>query len=61
MYPINEMPEHIAKRVKIVLGPEELMNIDNEDMLRAVVVDAAGRESAVLLQRIQWKPEEYLV
>lgn len=59
MYPIKEMPEHIAERVKITLGPEELMKIDNDDMLRAVVVDAAGRESAVLLQRIQGKPEKY--
>ena len=59
MYPIKEMPEHIAERVKITLGPEELMKIDNDDTLRAVVVDAAGRESAVLLQRIQGKPEKY--
>lgn len=60
MYPIKEMPQHIAERVNITLGPEELMRIDNDDTLRAVVVDAAGRESAVLLQRIQGKHEEYI-
>ncbi len=60
MYPIKELPEHIAARVTITLGPEELVRIDNDDILRAVVVDAAGRESAVLLQQIQGKHEDYL-
>ncbi len=59
MYHIKEMPTYIAERVKITLGPEELLKIDNDDLLRSVVVDAAGRESAVLLQQIQDKHVDY--
>ena len=33
MYPIKELPEHIAARVTITLGPEELVRIDNDDIL----------------------------
>ncbi len=53
------MPTYIAERVKITLGPEELIKIDNDDLLRSVVVDAAGWESAVLLQQIQDKHVDY--
>lgn len=59
MYHIKEMPTYIAERVKITLGPEELLKIDDDDLLRAVVVDAAGRESASLLQQIQDKHVDY--
>ena len=50
---INELPILIAERVKISLGPEELLKIDNDKHLRFIVLDAAGHVAGVLLDRIR--------
>lgn len=53
MYRLTEMPTRIAERVKITFSPEELLKIDNDKLLRAIVAEAAGRETAALLNRIR--------
>lgn len=50
---LNEMPILIAERVRIMIGPEELLKVDKEINLRLIVLDAAGNVAGVLLDRIR--------
>lgn len=50
---LNELPILIVERVKIALGPEGLLKIDNDKLMRSIVLDAAGHVTGILLDRIR--------
>ena len=53
MYHLSELPARAAEHIKISLGPELLLEIDNDKKLQTIVLDAAGHEAGVLLDRIR--------
>ena len=50
---LNEFPNLIADQVKISLGPEELLKIEDDNLLRSIVLDAAGHVIGVIINRIR--------
>ena len=50
---LNELPNLIADRVKVSLGPEKLLKIDSDKLFRSIVLDAAGQVTGVILNRIR--------
>lgn len=59
MYPVNQLPVRIAERARTTLTAEEFSNIDDDEFLRALVVDAAGRETAHILQQVRNTHKDY--
>ena len=52
MYHVNQLPIRIAERARTTLTDEEFSNINDDEFLRAIVVDAAGREMAHILPQV---------
>ena len=50
---LNEFPNLIADQVKISLGSKELLKIDDDNLLRSIVLDAAGHVIGVILNRFR--------
>ena len=59
MYPVNQLPVRIAARARTTLTAEEFSNIDDDEFLKALVVDAAGRETAHILQQVRNTHKDY--
>ena len=60
MYHVSQLPVRIAERARTTLTAEEFSNIDDDEFLRALVVDAAGRETAHILQQVRNTHKDYL-
>lgn len=56
---LNELSILIAERVKIALGHEELLKIENDKLLRPIILDAAGHVTGVLLDRVRNDNKDY--
>ena len=52
MYHVSQLPLRIAERARTTLTDEEFSNIHDDEFFRALVVDAAGREMAHILQQV---------
>ncbi len=50
---LNDFPNLIADQVKISLGSKKLLNIDDDRLLRSIVLDAAGHVIGVIVNRIR--------
>ena len=59
MYPVSQLPVRIAERARTTLTAEEFSNIDDDEFLKALVVDAAGRETAHILQQVRNTHKDY--
>ena len=59
MYHVTQLPVRIAERARTTLTAEEFSNIDDDEFLKALVVDAAGRETAHILQQVRNTHKDY--
>lgn len=60
MYHVSQLPIRIAERARTTLTAEEFSNINDDEFLKALVVDAAGRETAHILQQFRNTHKDYL-
>ena len=49
----NELSIFIVERVKHALGPEELLKIDSDALLRSIILDAAGHVIGVFIDQMR--------
>ena len=59
MYHVSQLPVRVAERARTTLTAEEFSNINDDEFLRALVVDAAGRETAHILQQVRDTHKDY--
>lgn len=57
---LNEMLILISERVKIMLGPDELLKINKDEHLRLIVLEAAGNVTGILLDRMRNHSKTYI-
>ena len=59
MYHVSQLPVRVAERARTTLTAEEFSSINDDEFLRALVVDAAGRETAHILQQVRDTHKDY--
>ena len=50
---LNELSILIAERVKHTLGPDELLKIESDALLRSIILDAAGHVIGVFFDQMR--------